>query len=100
VDENEKLLIETVQRSKSNQRRIDDLCKQVDAIQNLTISVNELATTMKHMLQEQQKQRDDIDMLRLEPGNNWNNMKQTIITVISSAITGGIITMLASNFMK
>jgi hypothetical protein len=39
VDEAEKLLIETISRSKSNQRRIDELEKKVDTIQELTISV-------------------------------------------------------------
>lgn len=103
MEENEKLLIETVQRAKSNQRRIDDLEKKVDTIQNLTLSVNKLAINMEQMLNEQKKQREDIDALKNEPADRWNSMKRTAFTTIVSAIAGalavGLVGMIA-NFMK
>lgn len=103
MEENEKLLIETVQRSKSNQRRIDDLEKKVDTIQSLTISVNKLAVNMEQMLNEQKKQREDIDALKSEPAKQWNSMKRTAFTTIISAIAGalavGFVGMIA-NYIK
>ncbi|MGI5896091.1 MAG: hypothetical protein ACOX6U_03945 [Oscillospiraceae bacterium] len=103
MEENEKLLIETVQRAKSNQRRIDELEKKVDTIQELTISVNKLAINMEQMLNEQKKQREDIDALKSEPGDRWNSMKRTAFTAVISTISGalavGLVTLLA-NFVK
>lgn len=103
MEENEKLLIETVSRSKSNQRRIDEIEKKVDTIQNLTLSVNKLAINMEQMLNEQKKQREDIDTLKSEPANQWNSMKRTAFTAVISTLAGGftvgIISML-SMFIK
>ena len=90
MEENEKLLIETVSRSKSNQHRLDDLEKKVDTIQELTISVNKLAINMEQMLNEQKKQREDIDALKNEPANQWNSMKRTAFTAIISTLAGGL----------
>lgn len=90
MEENEKLLIETVQRSKSNQRRIDEIEKKVDTIQNLTLSVNKLAINMEQMLNEQKKQREDIDTLKSEPANQWNSMKRTAFTAVISTLAGGL----------
>lgn len=103
MEENEKLLIETVQRSKSNSRRIDELEKKVDTIQNLTLSVNKLAINMEQMLNEQKKQREDIDALKNEPAERWSSMKRTAFTTIVSVIAGalavGLVGMIA-NFIK
>ena len=103
MEENEKLLIETVQRSKSNSRRIDELEKKVDTIQNLTLSVNKLAINMEQMLNEQKKQREDIDALKSEPGDRWKSMKRTAFTTIVSVIAGalavGLVGIIA-NFIK
>lgn len=74
MEENERILIETAQRSKSNQKRIDGIEKKVDTIQDLTVSVSKLANNMERMLEEQQKQRDDIDCLKLRPARQWNSM--------------------------
>ena len=103
MEENEKILIETVSRSKSNQRRIDDIEKKVDTIQSLTISVNKLAVNMEQMLNEQKKQREDIDALKSEPAKQWNSMKRTAFTTIVSVIAGalavGLVGMIA-NYIK
>jgi FtsZ-binding cell division protein ZapB len=103
VDEAEKLLIETISRSKSNQRRIDEIEKKVDTIQELTISVNKLAINMEQMLNEQKKQREDIDALKSEPGDRWKSMKRTafttIISVIAGALAVGLVGIIA-NFIK
>lgn len=103
MEENEKLLIETVSRSKSNQHRLDDLEKKVDTIQELTISVNKLAINMEQMLNEQKKQREDIDALKNEPADRWSSMKRTAFTTIVSVIAGalavGLVGIIA-NFIK
>lgn len=116
MDENEKLLIETTQRSKSNQRRIEELEKRVaehhslgapiklealtekvdvleknvSEIHTLSLSVSKLADNMERMLNEQQKQREDIDSLKNEPAERWTSMKRTAFTAIVSTVAGGL----------
>ena len=129
MQENEKLLIETAQRSKSNQRRLDELERQVEEhhalgapiklnalaekvgsleknvseIHSLSRSVSKLADNMARMLEEQRKQREDIDALKNEPAERWSSMKRTAFTTIVSVIAGalavGLVGIIA-NFMK
>ncbi len=129
MEENEKLLIETVQRAKSNQRRLDELEKRVDEhhalgapiklnaleekveglernvseIHRLSLSVSKLADNMERMLNEQQKQREDIDALKNEPAERWISMKRTALTAVVSTIAGGLavgVISLLAIFMK
>ncbi|MGI5896276.1 MAG: hypothetical protein ACOX6U_04890 [Oscillospiraceae bacterium] len=129
MEENEKLLIETVQRAKSNQRRIEELESRVEEhhalgvpvklesveekvnrlersvseIHTLSLSVSKLANNMEQMLEEQREQRKDIDVLKNEPSERWNSMKRTAFTAVISTISGalavGLVTLLA-NFVK
>lgn len=100
MERSEEILIETCQRAKSNQKRLDNLENKVDEIQGLTISVNKLAINMEKMLEEQQRQRQDVDALKQEPGKHWNSLKLTVLTTITSTVAGalavGLIFMLAN----
>ena len=129
MQENEKLLIETVSRSKSNQRRLDELERQVEEhhalgapiklnalaekvgsleknvseIHSLSRSVSKLADNMERMLEEQKKQREDIDALKNEPAERWSSMKRTAFTAIVSTVAGGLavgLVYLVSMFIK
>ena len=129
MQENEKLLIETSQRAKSNQRRLDELERQVEEhhalgtpiklnalaekvgsleknvseIHSLSRSVSKLADNMERMLEEQKKQREDIDALKNEPADRWSSMKRTAFTTIVSTISGGLavgLVYLVSMFIK
>ena len=129
MEENEKLLIETAQRAKSNQRRLDELERQVEEhhalgapiklnalaekvdsleknvseIHSLSRSVSKLADNMERMLEEQKKQREDIDALKNEPAERWGSMKRTAFTAIVSTVAGalavGLVGIIA-NFIK
>ena len=129
MQENEKLLIEKVSRSKSNQRRLDELERQVEEhhalgapiklnalaekvgsleknvseIHSLSRSVSKLAHNMERMLEEQKKQREDIDALKNEPAERWSSMKRTAFTAIVSTVAGGLavgLVYLVSMFIK
>lgn len=62
-----------------------------ESIQNLTISVNQMATNMEHMIDEQKNQGEKIQNLEDEPANNWKSVKATAITSVVSAIVGAFI---------
>ena len=127
--EHERRITEIEARSKSNQRRIESLEKQVEEhhalgapiklealtekvgvlekniseIHTLSRSVSKLADNMERMLEEQRKQREDIDALKNEPAERWSSMKRTAFTTIVSVIAGalavGLVGIIA-NFMK
>lgn len=77
-------------RVEEHERRINKLEKSVHEIQELTLSVSKLASNMEQMLEEQKRQRTDIDQLKSEPSDRWNSMKRTAFTSIISTIAGAL----------
>lgn len=78
--------------TKSAKRRLDDLEVQNKAIQDLALSVRELTLNMGNMMEEQQRQGADIEKLKFEPAESWENMKRTIINTIVGAGAGALAT--------
>lgn len=87
-------------RLKVSEHRIKDLEEQQKQIQELTISVKELAISVKNMVTEQREQGERIQKLEDEPGKNWESIKKTALTTVTSAIAGalamGLIFMIAN----
>ena len=81
-------------RIKVSEHRIEDLEESQKQMYDLTISVKELAMSVKSMVEEQKKQGDRISKLEEEPAENWNTLKKTIITGIVSTIVGAVISAL------
>ena len=65
--------------------RLDKLENLMEKINDLTIAVKELATNMKLMQQEQERQGERLESLEAEPAENWKTTVKTIITVVVSA---------------
>lgn len=78
--------------TKSAKHRLDDLEVQNKAIQDLALSVRELTLNMGNMMEEQRRQGCDIEKLKSEPGENWGNMKRTIINTLVGAGAGAFAT--------
>lgn len=91
MDENDKILIETEARSKSNQHRIDELAKEHAAIHELALSVRELAVETKSIREDVTAQKLKIEALEQLPSQRWNSMVKTIITTLCSTLVGGIV---------
>lgn len=129
MEENEKLLVETVHRAKSNQRRVEELEKRVEEhhglgipvklegleervgkvermveeIHELSRSVDSLARSVQEMLREQQGQRKEIEALKGEPGERWKSVKRTALTAVVSTVAGALavgLVLLVANFIK
>ena len=78
--------------TKSAKHRLNDLEEQNKAIQDLALSVRELTLNMGIMMDEQKRQGNDIEKLKSEPGEQWSNMKRTIINTIVGAGAGALAT--------
>ena len=91
-------VIETVaaveQRSKSNTRRIDKLEQSQDALQNLALSVRELATQMRSMQQTQSDTVARLTDLERRPGDRWEKIVQAACTVSASGIIGALLALI------
>ena len=91
------------QEAKSAKHRLDDLEVQNQAIQNLALSVKELTINMTRMMEEQEKQGQDIDALKAEPAKRWKDSTKALFTAalgaIGAAMACGVIYLIAQ-FMK
>lgn len=91
----DRIVIEVEQRSKSNAKRLDRLEETTVAVQELATSIKLMAQNLERMTEEQEKQGARLEKLEAQPGERWNTMTRTIFTTIVSAIAGGIVGILA-----
>lgn len=73
-------------------KRLDLLEKNVNQINDLTISVEKMAVNVENMLEELKKQRERLETLENEPVENFNQIKATIITALVSTVVGSAAT--------
>lgn len=85
----------------SLKHRMSDQEEQSKTIQELVLSVKELALNMQAMLKEQGIQGEKIAKLESAPGETLNNVKRTAINTIVGIVVGafatGTIFMIAQN---
>lgn len=76
---------------KRQNERLDQLERRTEEINHLAVSVKELATTMKQMLEEQKTQGTRIAKLEERDGQKWREAVKTVITVIlTAAVTAAL----------
>ena len=72
-------------------RRLENCEKITEQMQDMNANISELATNMKHLLDEQREQGKRLDKIEEEPSSNWNTIKKGVFNAIGAAIGGGII---------
>ena len=87
-------IAETDKEVGSLKQRVSELEEQNDVIQQLALSVNELAINMRSMIKEQEKQGQRIASLESQPANRWNTLTTVIITAIASGLVTYVLTSL------
>lgn len=86
-----KELAETEARSKSNAKRLDRLDKLLEEQQEIALAVKELATNMKHMLDEQKKQGERLENLEKVPVDEAVYYKRVAVGCVITGIIGAVI---------
>lgn len=86
-----KKITEHDEKIKVANHRIDDLEEQQKQIQDLTLSVQELAMSVKSMVEVQKTHSEKINELESKPAQNWDTMQRTVLTAIVSAIAGAAV---------
>lgn len=80
------------QQIKSLKHRMEEQEEQSKTIQELVLSVKELALNMQTMIEVQGKQGDRLAKLEAVPAEHWSSMKRTIFNTIVGAIAGAFAT--------
>ncbi len=80
------------QQIKSLKHRMDEQEEQSKTIQELVLSVKELALNMQTMIEVQGQQGDRLAKLEAEPAERWSSMKKTVFNTIVGAMAGAVAT--------
>lgn len=90
MNENEiiKAITECEQRAKSNSRRLDDVEKHLDNMNDLIRAVHDVATEVKYMRQDLDKLNSKVEVIENKPAKRWETIATTALTVIVSAVIG------------
>lgn len=91
MEEIERKVIETDQRARANQHRIERLEETTQAVQELATSTKMMAQTLENMTEELRVQGERLAALERQPGERWNSMTRTVLTTAASTIAGGLI---------
>jgi hypothetical protein len=86
----------------SLKHRMNKQEEQNKTIQDLVLSVKELALNMQTMFRVQGSQEEKLEKLGGIPAERWNTINRTVLTsviqIISTGLTTGLIVLLAQNF--
>jgi len=85
-------LTEHENRIKVSEHRINDLEKQQENIQQLTLSVNKMAMNIEEMVKAQKNQGERLQKIEEEPTERWNSAKKTALTTVVSTVAGALAT--------
>ena len=88
-----RLLIETEQRSKSNQHRLDKLEKDHDVLHSMAASLEVMANEQKHQTQAISDVKTDmgrletkVDVLEGKPAKRWEGLVDKAIWGVAGAV--------------
>ena len=84
-------LTEVEERTKTCFRRIDDLEKRQDNLDELVGTVKELAIREEKVEENVKEIKIDVKTLTNKPAENWHEIVKTLIGVIVAAVAGFVL---------
>ena len=82
------------------EKRMDKLENLSESINKLTINVEKMSASMENMVEVQKKQSEDIENLKLQPGEDAHKLKFEVVKAIILAVVGAIIGALLTLIIK
>lgn len=79
------------QENKRQNRRLDIVESTLSQLNELTISVQNLATNMKHMLDIQTEQNKRLEELENRDGEKWRSISMYVLTALIGAVLGFVL---------
>lgn len=89
--EHEKRLVKVEDRSQSNTRRIDDLEKRQDNLDDLVSTVKVLAIREENVENDVKEIKNDVKSLTSKSGKMFDSIMEKIILLIVAAVVGFIL---------
>lgn len=89
--EHERRLTEVENRSKANGHRIDELDKRQQNLDDLMLSVRELAIREEVVETDVKEIKSDVKSLAEKPAKRWEAIADKIIMMIVAAVVGYIL---------
>ena len=90
--EHERRLTEVEQRSKSNMKRLDDIERRQDNLDELVSTVKVLAVREEQVESDVKEIKSDVKNLTAVPGKRWESLIEKVITVLVGGILGYALT--------
>lgn len=89
--EHEKRLTEVEARSKSNTKRLDEMEKRQDNLDDLVSTVKVLADREARMEDDVGEIKNDVKELKDKPAKRWDGLVDKIVLTIAAAVVGFIL---------
>lgn len=87
--------VEFVKRMEAEHKRLShrlEKCEELtDQMHAMNKNIGELASNMKHLLDEQIEQRARLDKIEDEPKDAWDSVKKGVFSAIGASIGGAVI---------
>lgn len=85
-------LTEVEARSKSNGKRLDDLEKRQNNLDELVGTVKVLAVREEQVENDVKEIKSDVKSLTEKPAKRWDSLVEKVLTVLIGAILGFVLT--------
>ena len=90
--EHERRLTEVEGRSKSNTKRLDEVEKRQNDLDELVSTVKVLAVREENVENDVREIKSDVKSLTSKPAQRWDGLVDKVIAVVAGAILGYIFT--------
>lgn len=77
--------------TKSNQHRLDEMEKRQADLEELTSTVKVLAVREENVENDVKEIKNDVKTLTSKPGQRWEKVVETIVTIVVGALVGFIL---------
>ena len=84
-------LTEVEARSKSNMKRLDEMEKRQDNLDELVTTVKVLAVREEAVEKDVKEIKSDVKSITSKPAKRWDNLVNQIITIIVAALAGFVL---------
>ena len=89
--EHEKRLTEVEARTKSNTKRLDEMEKRQDNLDELVGTVKVLAVREENVEKDVKEIKNDVKALTNKPAQRWDSLMDKIILTIAAALVGFVL---------
>jgi hypothetical protein len=84
-------LTEVEDRSKSNMKRLDDLEKRQDNLDDLVSTVKVLAVREENVENDVKEIKNDVKSIKDKPGKRWDSIVDKVIWAVLAAVVAFIL---------